>query len=1503
MAIVYHVLSTGNYAQDWSNAGLITTNDTWPDGAVIGYRGDDITTTIGADPQTVLGVGTEVIDVNANQTNPNTFATGGVTEFAITNPTVAIKGSATADAPNLVFFMDATGRQDITFSFDARDIDGSANDATQQIAVQYRIGTSGNFINIPAGFISDATTANAATQSTSISVTLPSGANNQSQVQIRVITINATGTDEWVGIDNIVVSSSALAVDSTPPTLSSSSPADDATSIAVGSNIVLTFNEAVQMITGGGAIEIRRSSDNSLVESFTQANVGGTVTVSGATVTLNPTADLAAGTDYYVTIAATAVEDTAGNDFAGFSAPTTLNFTTTAAAAATLAVDDVAITEGASGTQILTFTVSRSNTTTAFSVDYATADSTATVANSDYAAATGTLTFTVGGALTQTVSVTVNGDTAIELDEAFALNLSNIVNASGGTTFTDNAGAGTITNDDFSRIYDIQGAGHRAPLVGGAVGAVANSGAARVSVEGVVTAITTNGFYLQDETGDGNINTSDGIFVFVGAAPAATITLGERLRINNARVDEFRSGTATNDLTVTQLNVGTAVPGASITELNTTAVIAPVIIGAAGRSPPQTGISDPGFTTFDPAVDAADFWESLEGMLVTVDNPIAISGTSDFSGSEELWVVAQGAFDPASLNGNGGLTIAPGDQNSERIQIDDLITALTFPDVTAGATLADITGIVNYSFTNYEVLVGTAAQVLGGSGSPTVLTPGILTAPETTSVVAQPRQLTIANYNFENLDPGDGAARFNAFAAQMVNVLNSPVIITGQEIQDNDGATNSGTTSSSLTASTMINAIIAAGGPTYAYVDVAPANNTSGGEPGGNIRPGIFYRSDLVQIVGTPVTLDVPAFDGSRDPLVVTFKIIASGVEFTLINNHFSSKGGDNGVFGNVQPPVLNSEPGRIAQAQVVNDYVDSLLALNPGANIVVAGDLNDFGFSPPVQTLIGGGAPVLTNLADALIATPTDRYSYNFNGNSQELDHMLASGNAYSVATVFDVVHVNADFGRLQLSDHDPSIALFDARQLAETLLGLAGDDTILGFGGNDSIDGAGGADVLNGGLGADTILGGAGADVIYGLDGADSMVGGADNDIYFVENIGDIVVEVAGEGVDYVYTTVSITLADNADNLILLGAATTGVGTLGNDNLYGNSATGPVSLSGLVGNDLLYGGAGADTLVGGAGLDTLIGLGGADSMTGGDDNDVYVIDDAGDSVTETAAGGVNDIVYASVSVTLADNVETLVLLGGATAATGTAGNDSLYGLYATGPVSLSGNGGNDLLYGGGGADTLDGGAGADTIVGGAGDDSMVGGADNDIYLFDQAGDSIVELDGGGFDSVYVSVNTTAAAFAEQWILTGAATAVTGSSGADYLYGHVSANSVTLDGAGGNDYLLGSAQNDTLIGGLGDDGIDLTQGGDDRVRYAAGGDMGDDVIYGFDADPAGGQDLIDLAGRGYAAGDMGGAIALIDIGGAHTIAQFTSGSLAGTQLFLYGVAIANVTAADFVLV
>src|SRR5262245_55833952 len=226
MSNVYHSLASGPLTQNWGNAGLITTNDDWSGvPSIIGYLGDiDAGSPTGVDPRTLTGAALGAVDVIANQSNPNTLATGGVAEFAIADPTVALNGSGTADAPSLVVYLDATGRQDVRVQFNVRDIDGSADDAMQQVAVQYRIGDSGAWTNVTGGYVADATTANTATQVTAIDVMLPSAVNNQAQVQVRILTTNAGGSDEWVGIDDINVSSAPIG----GPLLVSSSPADDA---------------------------------------------------------------------------------------------------------------------------------------------------------------------------------------------------------------------------------------------------------------------------------------------------------------------------------------------------------------------------------------------------------------------------------------------------------------------------------------------------------------------------------------------------------------------------------------------------------------------------------------------------------------------------------------------------------------------------------------------------------------------------------------------------------------------------------------------------------------------------------------------------------------------------------------------------------------------------------------------------------------------------------------------------------------------------------------------------------------------------------------------------------------------------------------------------------------------------------------------------------------------------------------------------------------------------
>jgi len=195
------------FAQDWTNTALITTDDVWTGvPGIVGYRGDGMTGATAVDPQTVVAPGGLVLDVNANNTNPNTFTTGGVTEFHITNPVVALQGSGTARAPHLVITLNTTGQSNLRITYNLRDIDGAADNAVQPVALQYRIGASGNYTNLPAGFVADASTGpSLATLVTAVSVPLPAALNNQAVVQLRIITTDAVGSDEWIGIDDISV--------------------------------------------------------------------------------------------------------------------------------------------------------------------------------------------------------------------------------------------------------------------------------------------------------------------------------------------------------------------------------------------------------------------------------------------------------------------------------------------------------------------------------------------------------------------------------------------------------------------------------------------------------------------------------------------------------------------------------------------------------------------------------------------------------------------------------------------------------------------------------------------------------------------------------------------------------------------------------------------------------------------------------------------------------------------------------------------------------------------------------------------------------------------------------------------------------------------------------------------------------------------------------------------------------------------------------------------------
>lgn len=932
MSAVYHSLASGSLIQNWSNTGLITTNDDWSGvPSIQGFRGDDLTTATGTDPRTIT-TDSAVIDVNANQTSPTSFTTGGATEFEIADPVVALTGSGTADAPYLVLYLNATGRENIRVQFNARDIEASADDAQQQLNVQYRIGSSGAWINVVGGYDSDVTTVTTATEVTAFDVTLPAAANNQAQVEVRIMTTNAVGNDEWVGIDDINVSSAVFSgggADTTAPALQSSNPVDGATNVGVSSNIVLTFDEAVQAVAGG-AVTVTNGAGDVRVVDLAGPDPDGTATFAGNTLTINLSSDLGNSTGYDVVIAPGAIEDTAGNDFGGIALDA-LDFTTAAA-----------------------------------------------------------------------------------------------------------PGAATA-------IYTIQGAGHTSALAGQSV-----------TTQGVVTAIDSNGFYIQDAAGDGDLATSDGIFVFTGSAPTG-VAVGRLVEVSGTVAEFTPSGAAPGSLALTEIVSPT------ITDLGAGPTItATQLGGSAGRKPPTTIMDDAGAAVFDPVNHGNDFFESLEGMLVTVKTPTAVSPTNSFG---EIFTIvdndddASNGLNTNSLTERGSVGIrggAPstgntntigGDFNPERIQIDDdsgLLSGFSTPSVDVGARLSDVTGVVNYSFGNYEVL---ATQVY------TVTNASTLTA-ETTSLVGTATRLTVANYNVENLDPSDGATKFNALAAQIVNNMKAPDIISLQEVQDNDGATNSTTVSASITLQALVDAInaaaVAAGSPAvYAFQDNPfIADDQNGGEPGGNIRNAFLYRTDrgvdlveaslkTISAAGAGTTAvgenaDVAhPFNASRLPLVADFTF--NGQTITVIGNHFSSKGGSGALMG-AQPPFNGAEDARAEQAQAVNTFVDSLLAADARARVVVAGDLNEFEFEEPMLVLEGtgtyangvftaGGEEVLHAMIESLPVN--QRFDYIFDGNAQSLDQIYVSTAARG-GTQYDIVHLNAEFAS-QASDHDALVASFD--------------------------------------------------------------------------------------------------------------------------------------------------------------------------------------------------------------------------------------------------------------------------------------------------------------------------------------------------------------------------------------------------------------------------------------------------------------------------------------------
>jgi len=595
------------------------------------------------------------------------------------------------------------------------------------------------------------------------------------------------------------------------------------------------------------------------------------------------------------------------------------------------------------------------------------------------------------------------------------------------------------------------------------------------------------------------------------------------------------------------------------------------------------------------------------------------------------------------------------------------------------------------------------------------------------------------------------------------------------------------------------------------FPSIQDANDSLSVQPGDFIDLLANYSGETASITKEHLTINGDAtnsnialsFDQATLTLVglapINVNAAASPNDVTLAGN-----GGANTLNGGVGDDHIAGGAGNDALAGGVGDD-----ALDGGSgNDNLSGDAGDDALSG------GSGNDHIDGGADADVLSGGGGDDILIGGaGSNTLDGGSGSDTAdYSAAPA-------AVVARLSLSSVTGGFGGVDTLISIEDLTGSAFNDTLAGDASDNILDGGAGVDTMSGGAGNDTyyvdslldtvgegsnggtdtvfasinynlsaflenltligggnlqgygnasvnvLTGNSGDNLLNGMGGADLMQGGAGNDVYFVDNIGDSVVENANEGNDSVFASVNFALSANVENLVMQGSADLqGFGSGGANVLYGNT-----------GNNLLDGGAGIDLMVGGAG------------------NDTYFVDDPSDSTFELPNEG-NDTVFASCNYGLAADVETLVMQG--------TGDFQGYGNNQVN--TLMGDAGNNLLNGAGGADTMQGGAGDDT------------------YFVDDFFDTVIENANEGTDSVFAFVSYTLTANVEALVLQGSNNINgTGNALANSLFGNAGDN--TLDGGVGADSLTGNAGNDTFV---------------------------------FHAGEASGDTIVDFAGNGAAAGD-----------------------------------------------
>ncbi|CRK33806.1 hypothetical protein BN1708_006169 [Verticillium longisporum] len=375
------------------------------------------------------------------------------------------------------------------------------------------------------------------------------------------------------------------------------------------------------------------------------------------------------------------------------------------------------------------------------------------------------------------------------------------------------------------------------------------------AVEGLVLAKGPNGVWIRSTVPDDDDLTSEAVYVF-DRNVGANLAVGDIIKLDGT-ILEYRS--TNTHLYLTEL----ATPRNVEIVSRNNAVVA-YVIGEDTPSPPtEQYTSLDGGDVFavpndvrrvsavnpvlEPTKYGLDFWEALNGELVTVKAPVGVTRPNQFG---DTWVL--GTWTATGRNEHGGISLLDKDANPETVLIGSPLDGSRNPESKMGDKLADITGVVTYSFGFYRVLPLTAVKVESESSAET--------SPTTLESSGDCRGITFGSYNVENLWPG--SEHLPDVADQIVDYLKTPDLIFLQEVQDSNGPTNDLIVSANITLATLAAAIKEKSGVVYEWLNVDPIRNQDGGQPGGNIQTAYLYRPDVLEVYK-------PNQGGSLDSTVV----------------------------------------------------------------------------------------------------------------------------------------------------------------------------------------------------------------------------------------------------------------------------------------------------------------------------------------------------------------------------------------------------------------------------------------------------------------------------------------------------------------------------------------------------------------------------------------------------------------------------------------------------------